>query len=291
MILSMTGFGKTQINLQSGVYEVYIKTLNSKNADINIRLSNSLREREIEIRQILIEQLNRGKIDAFIVHNASVNDAQAEIVTEKAKHYYNQLKQLKSVLGIDEPQDYLSILLKFPDLIQTQNQSISDEEWSQIKEAILNTINEVSKWRKQEGDAIYNELNKYIHNIQNIISNIEKLLDNRREELHAKIIQNISSFVQNINLDANRLEQEVLYYLERSDVSEEISRAKNHCSFFVETMNNPISNGKKLIFISQEIHRELNTLGVKINDIDIQKYVVNMKDDIEKIKEQLYNVL
>jgi len=291
MILSMTGFGKTQINLQSGVYEVYIKTLNSKNADINIRLSNSLREREIEIRQILIEQLNRGKIDAFIVHNASVNDAQAEIVTKKAKHYYNQLKQLKSVLGIDEPQDYLSILLKFPDLIQTQNQSISDEEWSQIKEAILNTINEVSKWRKQEGDAIYNELNKYIHNIQNIISNIEKLLDNRREELHAKIIQNISSFVQNINLDANRLEQEVLYYLERSDVSEEISRAKNHCSFFVETMNNPISNGKKLIFISQEIHRELNTLGVKINDIDIQKYVVNMKDDIEKIKEQLYNVL
>jgi len=287
----MTGFGKTQINLQSGVYEVYIKTLNSKNADINIRLSNSLREREIEIRQILIEQLNRGKIDAFIVHNASVNDVQAEIVTEKAKHYYNQLKQLKSVLGIDEPQDYLSILLKFPDLIQTQNQSISDEEWSQIKEAILNTTNEVSKWRKQEGDAIYNELNKYIHNIQNIISNIEKLLDNRREELHAKIIQNISSFAQNINLDANRLEQEVLYYLERSDVSEEISRAKNHCSFFVETMNNPISNGKKLIFISQEIHRELNTLGVKINDIDIQKYVVNMKDDIEKIKEQLYNVL
>lgn len=291
MILSMTGFGKTQINLQSGVYEVYIKTLNSKNADINIKLSNSLREREIEIRQVLIEQLNRGKIDAFIVHNASVNDTQAEIVTEKAKHYYNQLKQLKSVLGIDEPQDYLSILLKFPDLIQTQNQSISDEEWSQIKEAILNTINEVSKWRKQEGDAIYNELNKYIHNIQNIISNIEKLLDNRREELHAKIIQNISSFAQNINLDANRLEQEVLYYLERSDVSEEISRAKNHCAFFVETMNNPISNGKKLIFISQEIHRELNTLGVKINDIDIQKYVVNMKDDIEKIKEQLYNVL
>ncbi len=291
MILSMTGFGKTQINLQSGVYEVYIKTLNSKNADINIKLSNSLREREIEIRQVLIEQLNRGKIDAFIVHNASVNDTQAEIVTEKAKHYYNQLKQLKSVLGIDEPQDYLSILLKFPDLIQTQNQSISDEEWCKIKEAILNTINEVSKWRKQEGDAIYNELNKYIHNIQNIISNIEKLLDNRREELHAKIIQNISSFAQNINLDANRLEQEVLYYLERSDVSEEISRAKNHCAFFVETMNNPISNGKKLIFISQEIHRELNTLGVKINDIDIQKYVVNMKDDIEKIKEQLYNVL
>jgi uncharacterized protein (TIGR00255 family) len=291
MLFSMTGFGKTQIHLESGIYEIHIKSLNSKNADVSVKIPSLLREREIEIRKVVIEKLLRGKIDVYISHTLSEGETYAEINIDNAKHYLDKLKSLSASLAVQETQDYVSLLLKLPDVIQFQNRILPENEWNLIESAVKDTLREVIQWREQEGKLIHEDMLQRIHNIIETINTVEELIKDRKEQIHAKLVQNLSFLPKHIEIDTNRLEQEILYYLDKFDISEEIMRARTHSNFFIETMNTVEDNGKKLLFISQEILRELNTLGVKANDIDIQKYVVNMKDEIEKVREQLHNVL
>jgi uncharacterized protein (TIGR00255 family) len=291
MIKSMTGFGKAECVFQKRRIIVEIKSLNSKFLDVNARIPNGFRTKELEIRNMLSEQLRRGKVD-FTLSVEEMGDASNySINKELAKKYFAELKGLSDEMDQKEFSDYLPVIMRLPDVLVSEKEDVSEEEWELLKKAIAEALRKIEEFRKQEGKSLVNDLLKYNENIQKLLTQVEPFEEQRLINLQAKIKKDIYDIVEKDDVDQNRFEQELVYYLDKLDITEEKVRLSKHCSFFIETLNEKESQGKKLGFISQEMGREINTLGSKANEANIQKIVVQMKDELEKIKEQLFNIL
>ncbi len=293
MIKSMTGFGKQLVNTGNNSYQVEIRTLNSKQVDVNLRIPFFLKEFELEIRNMLNKSLVRGKIDLNITNEKATANTIPSINQSVANHYFKEIKNLSQTIDIklSNPGEVLSMILKMPDVLTSPDDSIEQEEWKQLKEGIELAIERVNEFRQTEGQALSDDLNKRIVSIAELLKQVEPFEPERAIRIKERIKNNLNNFGNDIQQDKNRLEQEMIYYIEKLDISEEKVRLKKHCEYFLETMDTTEFPGKKLGFISQEIGREINTMGAKANDADIQKIVVLMKDELEKIKEQLFNIL
>lgn len=289
MIKSMTGFGKATLEQEDKTITVEIRSLNSKGADINLRISSSLRNYELELRNELSKQLERGKIDLSVYIESKKADTPAEINTAVAKAYYAQLKQLATELG--EPlNDGISQLLKFPDVLKTERKETDEQEWKQIKNCVNQAIDQLNAFRDTEGNSLQKDFETRLAKIDHCLEEIKKLDVLRLAAIKERIKNNLAEVIGIDKIDQNRFEQELIYYVEKLDINEEKVRLKTHLDYFLETCKEA-SPGRKLNFISQEIGREINTIGSKANDAPMQKLVVLMKDELEKIKEQANNVL
>lgn len=288
MIQSMTGYGKVSANFQDKTVSVEIKSLNSKGLDLYAKIAPLYREKELEIRQIIVEQLNRGKIDISInIENSGANK-NTEINKALAKSYWEDLKKLSEIVQ-KEPLDYHSLILKMPEIYIQTTETLSEEETGFILDLVEKSCQKLISFRKQEGNALEKEFKERIDEIRSLLKAIEPFEEVRIETVRERIRKTIEDF-QNIQLDENRFQQELIYYIEKLDVSEEKMRLANHLDYFLETMQSE-NSGKKLGFITQELGREINTLGSKANHVEMQKIVVDMKDNLEKIKEQVLNTL
>ena len=288
MLLSMTGFGKSNGVFESKKVSVEIRSLNSKGLDLSLKIASPYRDLETAIRKMLSENLDRGKVDIGIFIE-STNESHNNIINnEVATKYYSAIKKLNESWG-EAPQDYLSIVLRMPEVLNTQTAELTEEE----KKWILNLVNEtcakLNDFRAQEGAALKKEFELRIGEIRSLLKQIEAFEDIRILQIKERIHKGLKE-LEHPGLDQNRLEQEMIFYLEKLDVSEEKMRLTNHLNYFIETMSSPLS-GKKLGFIAQELGREINTLGSKSNHGDMQRLVVEMKDNLEKIKEQVLNTL
>jgi uncharacterized protein (TIGR00255 family) len=286
----MTGYGKSRVNLSGKNYIIEIKSLNSKSLDLNFKAAAELRDKEIEIRKIMSDSIIRGKVDLYLQEEkSSTNNTLLNF--SLIENYYQQIQQFTSEKNIPLG-DVLPTILRFQDISKPELNELSADDYIQLKLALDNALKNLSDFRKEEGTQLEKDI---VYRIQNILS-LKKLIEpyetNRIDKLKDKFRQEISSLIQQDAIDKNRLEQEIIFYLEKLDITEEKVRLETHCAYFIEIMNdNAVEKGKKLGFIAQEIGREINTIGSKANDADIQKYVVQMKDDLEKIKEQLLNIL
>ncbi|WP_130830200.1 YicC/YloC family endoribonuclease [Prevotella rectalis] len=292
MILSMTGYGKAVVTYKEKKINVEIKSLNSKNLDLSTRIAPLYREKEMEIRQLVSKQLERGKIDFSLwVEKDSVLDA-APINAKLVEDYYRQLKTIVAQTNIPEPQDWIATLLRLPDVTtKTEVEVLEEEEWVSAKTAIEEAINQLTAFRAQEGAALQKKFNEKIDNIEALLKSIEPYEESRVPKIKDRIIEGLKQ-IPTINYDKNRLEQELIYYIEKLDISEERQRLTNHLKYFRETMlENGRGIGKKLGFIAQEMGREINTTGSKSNQAEMQNIVVKMKDELEQIKEQVLNAL
>lgn len=288
MLLSMTGFGKSNGVFESKKVSVEIRSLNSKGLDLSLKIASSYKDLETDIRKMLSESLDRGKVDVGI-HIESANGSITNIINnELATNYYSALKKLNESWG-EAPQDYLSIVMRMPDVLNTQSTELSKEEKNWILNLVQETCGKLNDFRAQEGAALKKEFELRIGEIRSLLKHIEAFEDIRIQQIKERILKGLKELEQP-GLDKNRLEQEMIFYLEKLDVSEEKMRLTNHLDYFIETMNSPLS-GKKLGFIAQELGREINTLGSKSNHGGMQKLVVEMKDNLEKIKEQVLNTL
>ena len=285
MIQSMTGFGKGESSFQSKTIIVEIRTLNSKNLDINSRISHSYKELESELRKEISISLNRGKIDVSIYEKSIGKESPSKINKEVVEDYIFQLKQLSKNNEID----FLSIAMRLPDTMKTEKEDINDNEKIEVLSLFKNTLKKVIDFRSQEGKVIFNDFDNRLILIEKTLKIISKIDQNRILSQKEKLKNSLLEL--KINIDGNRFEQELIYYIEKYDITEEKVRLNNHINYFRETLNSKESNGKKLGFIVQEMGREINTIGSKANDFELQKLVVQMKDELEKIKEQLLNVL
>lgn len=293
MLVSMTGFGKAIFRAKNKNIQVEIKSLNSKHLDISIKLPISYKKKEIEIRNLLAERLIRGKIEISITEELTNEEERwtNKINPLVVKSYFRQLKEIADELDIKIEDGFFSNLIRLPDAIQNPTIDINEEEWDTLKKSIDLSLQDLIFFREQEGKALEKDIKNRIYQISSLSESIEKYEKQRIETITERIRNNLSNFFVKENIDENRFEQELIYYLEKMDITEEKVRLKNHCSYFLETINQKEANGKKLGFISQEIGREINTIGSKANDSDIQKMVILMKDELEKIKEQIFNVL
>ncbi|NLN30161.1 MAG: YicC family protein [Bacteroidales bacterium] len=291
MIKSMTGYGKAVAEIPGKKVLIELKSLNSRQFDLNIRLPWLYREKESEIRNRISRKLDRGKIDLTI--SFDITDAESVPLINKAvvRSYYTQIRELSAELGIDPGTDLLPAILKFPESLKPEKTELPEEEWNRVLEKLDESAQQLDIFRMNEGRSIESDLRICINRISSLISAIEKhekgRIDRIREKLHRLLEENVGPE----KIDGNRFEQELVFYLERLDINEEKVRLKNHCEYFIEKVESEPPNGKILNFISQEIGREINTIGSKANDVEIQKLVVMMKDDLEKIKEQTLNIL
>lgn len=286
---SMTGFGKATTEQKDKKITVEARSLNSKQLDLNLRLPYLYREKEHELRLSVSKILERGKVDISVnvEHTESVKPI--TINKELATGYFNELKTLAQLIG-EEKQNLLPLIIKMPDVIQTEKTEISEQEFKTLEKTILDAAIELDKFRQREGEQLSKELKGRIDSILQLLQQVEKADSQRIEIVKNRIRKNIEELVDKQKIDENRFEQEIIYYLEKMDITEEKVRLKMHCEYFIKTMNEP-GAGRKLGFISQEIGREINTIGSKANDVTIQKTVVQMKDELEKVKEQLLNIL
>ena len=293
MIKSMTGFGKQIVNTENNNYQIEIRTLNSKQIDINLRMPFFLKEYELDIRNMLNMSLIRGKIDVNIINEKATSDTVPSINQSVAGHYLKELKNLTKALNlkINDSDKLFSSILKMPEILSSPIESIDPAEWIKLKDGLELAINNVNEFRLAEGKALFNDLNERILKIAELQKEVDPFEPERSKRIKERIRNNLNNFLEDIQHDKNRFEQEMIYYIEKLDITEEKVRLKKHCEYFLETMKNEEFPGKKLGFIGQEIGREINTMGAKANDADIQKIVVLMKDELEKIKEQLYNIL
>lgn len=291
MIQSMTGYGKFVVTFNEKKINIEIKSLNSKALDLSTRIAPIYREKELEIRQMLANGLIRGKVDFSIwIEKDATTDA-APINTELIENYYNQIKSLSAKAGIPEPQDWFATLMRMPDVMnKTDMEVLGDEEWAAVKDGVEKALAEIVEFRRQEGVALYNKFNEKLDNITSLLVSIEPYEKSRVDKIRTRITENLKSLSE-VDYDKNRLEQELIYYIEKLDISEEKQRLTNHLRYFRETMSDGIGQGKKLGFIAQEMGREINTTGSKSNQAEMQNIVVNMKDELEQIKEQVLNVL
>jgi uncharacterized protein (TIGR00255 family) len=288
MLLSMTGFGKSNGVFESKKVSVEIRSLNSKGLDLSLKIASPYRDLETDIRKMLSENLDRGKVDIGIFIE-STNESHNNIINnEVATKYYSAIKKLNESWG-EAPQDYLSIVLRMPEVLNTQIAELTEEEKKWILNLVNETCGKLNDFRAQEGAALKNEFELRIGEIRSLLSQIEAFEDIRILQIKERILKGLKE-LEHPGLDQNRLEQEMIFYLEKLDVSEEKMRLTNHLDYFIETMSSPLS-GKKLGFIAQELGREINTLGSKSNHGDMQRLVVEMKDNLEKIKEQVLNTL
>ncbi|MBL7912000.1 MAG: YicC family protein [Bacteroidia bacterium] len=289
MIRSMTGFGKATLELEDKTINVEIRSLNSKGADISLRLSSGLRNYELELRNDISKQLERGKIDLSIYIESKKAETPVEINIDLAKAYHDQLRNL--ALELNEPiGDALSQVLKFPDVLKSERKETDENEWKQIKQCVNEAIVQLNKFRDMEGLSLQKDFEERLNKIGTCLEEIKTLDLIRINAIKDRIRGNIEDVLGKGKIDENRFEQELIYYVEKLDINEEKVRLKTHLDYFIETCKEA-APGRKLNFISQEIGREINTIGSKANDAQMQKLVVIMKDELEKIKEQANNVL
>ncbi|MBN1952859.1 MAG: YicC family protein [Bacteroidales bacterium] len=291
MMLSMTGYGKTVCELPTRQVTIEIKSLNSKQLDIYTRLPNLYKEKELELRNLISKYLIRGKVEFNITYETTDASSNARINFPLVKEYYAQLKGLTEELGAENDDALMQIIMRFPDALMAEKEELSDQEWSVIQTKIEEALLKMIEFRKREGQALRNDILMRIDTILELQEKIKPLEKDRIERIKEKLNSSLGIIQDQEKIDSNRYEQELIYYLEKIDITEEEVRLSNHCKFFKEVSEEKDPSGKKLSFISQEIGREINTLGSKANHSDIQRLVVMMKDELEKIKEQLMNVL
>ena len=281
----MTGYGKSTLQLESGNITIEIKSLNSKSIDLNTRITSSVRPKELFIRKHLSDKLKRGKIEFLLYKESSTNKKNSVLNSDLINNYIDQLRGIVDGSAVE----LLKIAVKMPDAIITEQVEENESEWPVIFNEIENAIKEIIKYRKDEGLVLEKDFIKRINKIKELLLTVEEIDSSRIEHIRSRIKNEINKL--KIDHDSNRFEQEMIYYLEKIDITEERVRLENHLSYFISSLENENSNGKKLGFISQEIGREVNTIGSKANNSEMQKAVIQMKDELEKIKEQLLNVL
>lgn len=291
MIKSMTGFGKAECELKDRKVIIEIKSLNSKNLDIYAKIPGMYREKELEIRNIISKKLQRGKVEFVLYYEITDDNKATTINSGVVKNYINQLKSVADDLNIETSEQLLQIALRLPDTLNTEHDKIDENDWKIISHTIINTLDKLDEFRIQEGKFLHKDIEQRIKIIDDKKNEITPFEIARTEKIKEKLKVSLNKNVDEQDYDKNRFEQELIYYLEKLDITEEKVRLTNHCNYFLEMLDEPESNGKKLGFISQEIGREINTIGSKANDSDIQKRVVLMKDELEKIKEQMLNIL
>ncbi|WP_417557401.1 YicC/YloC family endoribonuclease [Mesoflavibacter zeaxanthinifaciens] len=285
MIYSMTGYGKSVLQLPTKKITIELKSLNSKNLDLNARMPSIYREKELEIRKQIANQLVRGKVDFSIYVETTADDTSTQINTPVVKQY---MQQLKDVVDGDDT-ELLKMAVRFPDALNTVREEIDENEWTQIQTEITQAINALNQHRLDEGKVLEADFNARIKNIADLLDQVIAIDPERIEGVRERLKKGVEELKE--KYDENRFEQELVYYIEKFDITEEKVRLNNHLNYFTESINSSDSNGKKLGFISQEIGREINTIGSKSNYAPMQQLVVQMKDELEKIKEQLLNVL
>ncbi len=287
----MTGYGKSVVTFNEKKIHVEIKSLNSKALDLSTRIAPLYREKEMEIRQTISQTLKRGKVDFSIwIEKDAAADA-TPINGALVDNYYRQIKAISESTGIPEPQDWFATLLRMPDVMtKTDVEELTDEEWNAVRNGIDTAVNALMAFRDQEGAALQKKFCEKLDNIAALLDSIEVYEKSRVEKIRARIVEGLKS-IPEIEYDKNRLEQELIYYIEKLDINEEKQRLANHLKYFRETMDEGVAQGKKLGFIAQEMGREINTTGSKSNNAEMQNIVVKMKDELEQIKEQVLNVL
>ena len=287
----MTGYGKAVLSYGEKKINVEIKSLNSKTMDLSTRIAPLYREKEMEIRQMLTAKLVRGKVDFSVwIEKDELTEASA-INAALVENYYHQIKDIAARTGIPEPADWFYTLLRMPDVTtKVETPVLSDDEWAVVRQAIDSAVDALLAFRRQEGAALERKFNEKVDNIEHLLASIEPYEKARVQKIREQIVKGLEMLPE-ANYDKNRLEQELIYYIENLDISEEKQRLANHLNYFRETMGEERPNGKKLGFIAQEMGREINTTGSKSNQAEMQNIVVKMKDELEQIKEQVLNAL
>jgi uncharacterized protein (TIGR00255 family) len=287
----MTGFGRAEFEVNNKKFTIEIKSLNSKQTDINTRIPALYREKDIEIRRELSDKLERGKID-FNLYIENLGDETSSKINEPIlKSYFHQLAKINTELNLATDQSTIQAVLRLPDVVKTEYLTLDEQEWAIVLKNIQKAIADIDKFREQEGNALRVDIVRNLTAIQKLQVMIEPFEPHRLDSVKARLSENLESLKSAGGVDKNRFEQELIFYLEKLDINEEKVRLANHCKYFLETIDEPVPTGKKLGFISQELGREINTIGSKANHIEIQRIVVQMKDYLERIKEQLLNVL
>ncbi len=290
MIQSMTGFGKVTAEFTTKKVTVEIKALNSKQLDLQMRVPSPYRDKEMQMRALLLQTLERGKVDLTIQVEYLGGDTPSQINPAVFESYYRQVKSIAEKLDIALPADWFQTLLRMPDVIKSDTSDVDESEWTVVLDTINEAIKQLCDFRTQEGTMLERLFREKIQNIAKLLKEVEKYEGERIEKIKARIMDNLEK-VANKDYDKNRFEQEMIFYIEKLDVNEEKNRLDNHLKYFIATMEEGRGQGKKLGFIAQEMGREINTLGSKSNHAEMQKIVVKMKDELEQIKEQVLNVL
>ena len=287
----MTGYGKSVVTYNKKKIHVEIKSLNSKALDLSTRITPLYREKEMEIRQIVTAKLLRGKVDFAVWIEKEASADATPVNAALVANYYRQISDIAEKTGIPAPADWLSLLLRMPDVMtRTETEELTDEEWAVARGAVEEAVDRLVEFRTQEGAALQKKFGEKIDNIERLLHSIEPWEKARVEKIRTRIVDGLKS-IPDVEYDKNRLEQELIYYIEKLDISEEKQRLANHLKYFRETMEEQAGQGKKLGFIAQEMGREINTTGSKSNQAEMQNIVVKMKDELEQIKEQVLNAL
>jgi len=286
MIQSMTGYGKFVLELPLKTIRIEIRALNSKSIDLNLRMPSGYRSKELELRKIIGKELRRGKVDMSLYVEKSKSEKATQINPAVVQNY---IQQLKDIVPTDSVLELLKMAVKMPDAFSTEKEEVDVEEWSQILNAVAKALEGIKAYRSDEGQVLLADFTARIKTIETLLKSVVEMDPERVVNVRERLGKGVAEFKE--SLDQNRFEQELIYYIEKLDITEEKVRLENHLNYFIKTLNSVDSNGKKLGFISQEIGREINTIGSKANFAPMQKQVVQMKDELEKIKEQLLNVL
>lgn len=289
MLLSMTGYGRGTNSIQDKTITIEIRSLNSKFTDIRFKIPNNYKEKEAEMRKIITTRAERGKLDVSMDVKSLSGDEGFGLNVPLFKKYYRELKKLQEELGAPEG-DLIQTIMRIQNVVSSEEGTLTDEEWNCIQVALNQALDNFDNFRKTEGAAMESDLRKRIAQISEVLEKVDPFEKSRVDRLRARLRQNLEEFLGKENIDENRFEQEIIFYLEKIDITEEKVRLAQHCKFFLEQLDlNTTLKGRKLSFISQEMGREINTLGAKAYSSDIQKLVVQMKDELEKIKEQVAN--
>lgn len=291
MIQSMTGYGKASCDLGEKTATFEIKTLNSKQLDLYFRVPNGYREKEMDMRNELMNKIKRGKVEVNLNIEFKEGKQATQINTAVVKDYYNQLKAITEEIGVMSNEPVLQAVLRMPEALNSEKHNIDKDESSMLLKTLGIAMEELDKFRNNEGASLAQDISNRILLIEKFLDSIDPFEKERSDMMRAKLHNSLLDFVPQESIDKNRYEQELIYYLEKLDISEEKTRLRHHCRYFTEVMHEPDQVGRKLGFVAQEIGREINTIGSKANHSGIQKLVVLMKDELEKIKEQLLNVL
>jgi uncharacterized protein (TIGR00255 family) len=289
MLKSMTGFGKATKEFENKTVNVEIRSLNSKNLDLSLRLSSTYRDKEHELKSEITKLLERGKVDLSVYVESKIEETPVQINTDLAKSYYNQLKQLAAELN-EPTTNLMAHVLKMPDVLKSERKEPNEQDWKDIQSVIFLAVEGLNNFRSDEGKSIEKDFETRLGIIADSLDKIKEHDAARIQNIRDRIKKNLEEVVGKEKVDNNRFEQELIYYIEKLDINEEKVRLKTHLDYFIKTMKEP-AGGRKLNFIGQEIGREVNTIGSKANDAEMQKLVVLMKDELEKIKEQTNNVL
>lgn len=292
MIKSMTGFGKMTIETGNKKIVIEIKSLNSKQLDINLRVPNLYKEKEMEIRSLVKSWLERGKIDISIYFDNSETEKAVSINALVVEQYFKQMLEVANTLGVEvNNNELLQTIMRFPDTLKQPSEELDETEWLKLKAGVEKALEMADQYRKREGEVLIKDILHRIDLIKAYAAEVPQYEEKRVEGVRQRLQEKMKEWKEIQNVDQNRMEQEIIYYLEKLDITEEKVRLANHCQYFIETVEKEEAPGRKLGFIAQEIGREINTMGSKANDHDIQKLVVHMKDELEKIKEQSLNIL